>query len=113
LVVAVVLGILILGDLNRRMSNARRLERDALQLSTEVVELEARNEDLMTRVAGATGQAMIEDWARAQGRLVREGEHLVVPVPADPGSVEPSQDPEPFGEPPTNIEVWWALLFGG
>lgn len=113
LVVAVILGILVLGDLNRRMANARRLERDSQQLATEVVELETENEQLQTQVALATSEAVVEQWARSEGRMVRQDERLIVPVPA--AEVTPDVETEPVDtrEPPSNWEVWWALLFGG
>ncbi|MFP3853016.1 MAG: FtsB family cell division protein [Anaerolineales bacterium] len=113
LIVAIILGILILGDLNRRMANARRLERDARMLSTEVSQLAAENQDLQTQVAGATSDAMVEEWARSEGRMVREGERLIIPVPADPQSGGITPTPVPASERPTNWEVWLALLFGG
>lgn len=113
LVVAVILGILVLGDLNRRMANARRLERDSEQLATEVFELEAENERLQTQVAGATSEAVVEQWARSEGRMVRQDERLIIPVPADAPTPVAELDTEEIREPPSNWEVWWALLFGG
>jgi cell division protein FtsB len=113
LLLAVVLGILILGDLNRRMSDARRLERDSQQLATEVRSLEAENQGLQTQVAGATTDAMVEEWARSQARMVQPGERLIVPVPSDPNGPTPTPIPEDQIERPSNWDVWWALLFGG
>ena len=113
LVVDVILAILILGDLNRRMANARRLERDARNLSTEVAQLAEENADLETRVAGATSDAMVEEWARTEGRMVQEGERLVIPVPAEGELGEVTPTPVTPAEIPSNWEVWLALLFGG
>ncbi len=66
ILLAVVAGILILGDLNRRMSDAQRLERDAVTLGTEVASLEADQSRLQTQVAGATSEPQVEAWARTQ-----------------------------------------------
>ncbi|MDF1499524.1 MAG: hypothetical protein P1P76_03540 [Anaerolineales bacterium] len=107
-----VLGILIIGDLNGRMANARRLERESHVLSTEVAALSTEQVDLATRVAGATSEAHIADWAHADAKLVREGEVLVIPV-APPGTARTMQASDSArSEPPGNFQVWWALLFG-
>ena len=126
-------AILIFGDLNSRMAETRRLERDAYALQTEVVVMKTENAVLATQVAGATSEASIQEWAHAQGGMALPGEVLVVPVAPEgeqggmalPGEVlvvpvapegeqsgvEPT--PAPSFEPPSNWEVWWALLFGG
>jgi hypothetical protein len=107
-----VIGILILGDLNRRMSDARRLERDAALLETEVAALEAEGVHLETQVAEASGEGVAERWARGQAKLRREGEVLIVPIPVG-GYVEPPlPTPTPVPEPPSRLDVWWLLLFG-
>ena len=113
LVVAIILAILILGDLNRRMANARRLERDARSLSTEVAQLAEENAELETSVAGATSDAMVEEWARTEGRMVQEGERLIIPVPAEGEVAEVTPTPVAATDRPSNWEVWFALLFGG
>ncbi|MGD8813550.1 MAG: hypothetical protein PVI78_03650 [Anaerolineales bacterium] len=112
LIVAAVLGIIILGDLNRRMTDARRLEQDTHLLQTEVGWLEAENARLETQIAGATSEAFIEAWAHSEGKMVRNGERLIIPIPS--GDFQPT--PTPFAqvsEPSVNKwEVWWALIFG-
>lgn len=108
-----VVGILIIGDLNGRMANARRLEREAEVLSTEVAALATEQVGLSEQVAGATSEAHIAKWAHADAKLVRDGEVLVVPVA--PGGVTRSTagDPVETRELPSNFQVWWALIFGG
>ncbi|MFN2149351.1 MAG: hypothetical protein ACK2T2_13270 [Anaerolineales bacterium] len=113
IIALVVLGILVLGDLNRRMADARRLEQDAILLETEVAGMATERVDLMTQVAQATSEPVIAEWAHEQAKMVLPGEMLVVPVApggatatAVPG--ETSQD-----ETPSNFEIWLALLFGG
>ena len=113
LIVAIILAILILGDLNRRMANARRLERESRELATEVAQLEVDNQDLQTQVAGATSDAMVEEWARTEGRMVQEGERLIIPVPGEGEVVEVTPTPVTTRDRPSNWDVWLALLFGG
>jgi hypothetical protein len=112
ILLAAVAGILILGDLNRRMSDAQRLERDAITLGTEVASLEADQSRLQTQVAGATSEPQVEAWARTQARLIRDGERLVIPLPAS-GDLNPAPPtPTPIGPLPSRWDIWWALLFG-
>jgi len=107
-----VVGILILGDLNRRMSDARRLERDADFLATEVAALERDELRLQTQIVQADNDVVVERWARMQAKLARDGEVLIVPIPVG-GYVEPAlPTPTPFPMPPTRLEVWRLLLFG-
>lgn len=106
-------GILLLGDLNRRMANARQLERDAAALETETFALETQQAQLEADLASAGSDAQVEEWARSQARMVRSGEVLIIPLPAE-GIVTPTPQPAPpKGDLPDNWEVWWALLFGG
>lgn len=107
-----VIGILILGDLTRRMSDARRLERDAGSLETEVASLEQEQARLQTQTAQGDSDAVVERWARMQSKLARDGEVLIIPIPVG-GYIEPPlPTPTPFPLPPTRLEVWWLLLFG-
>jgi len=112
IVLAAVGGILLLGDLNRRMADARRLERDAAVLQTETTALETQQAELQADLAGAGSDAQVEEWARNQARMVRDGERLVIPLPAA-GVVTPTpQSAPPRPELPGSLQVWWALLFG-
>ncbi len=113
LLVALIVGTLIMGDLTRRMTDARRMEREARTLATQVSELEALNEELEQNIAGAGDDASIEAWARSQAKLIRDGERLVVPQPVEEPSVVAAQPPEASVEPPTTWEIWLALLGGG
>ncbi len=113
ILLAAAAGILILGDLNRRMANARQLERDTVALQTETAALETRQAELQADLAAAGSDEQVEEWARNQARMVREGEVLVIPLPAE-GVVTPTPQPAPSrGDLPGSWDVWWALLFGG
>ena len=106
-------AILIIGDLNSRMAETRRLERDAFALQTQVVVMKTENAVLATQVAGATSEASIQEWAHAEGGMALPGEVLVVPVAPESAQDGIEATPTPSFVPPSNWEVWWALLFGG
>ncbi|NIN70014.1 MAG: hypothetical protein GTO63_36095 [Anaerolineae bacterium] len=93
------------------MSDARRLERDADLLQTEVAAQEINYERLQTQIVQATGEGMVEDWARSEARMVREGEHLIVPMSAPGSRPQASPTPTPDAIELSAWEVWWALLF--
>ena len=112
LIAFVIVGILILGDLNRRMANARRLEQDAVQLETEVAVMATDRVQLMTSVAEATSEAIIAEWAHSDAKLVREGETLIIPLPPAGQISVATPAPGHNLDPPSNFRVWWALIFG-
>ncbi len=101
-----------MGDLTRRMSDARRMEREGQILATRVTELEALNSDLESKIATAGEDASIEAWARSEAKLIQEGERLVVPVPLEEPSSVSVPPPTTSADPPTPWEVWLALLGG-
>jgi cell division protein FtsB len=112
LLAVAVLGIIVIGDLNRRMTDARKLEQDANLLQTEVAWLEGENDRLSTQIAEATSAAYIEAWAHSQGKMVRPGERLIVPIPAEGYIPTPTPGSMTSGLTPYKWQVWWALLFG-
>ena len=107
-----VIGVFILGDLTRRMGDARRLERDARMLGTQVQALEEEEAGLQTQVALATSEGMVEQWARGEAKMVGQGEKLIVPI--SPEGSQPTSTPvlSTTQSLPTRWDVWWALLFG-
>ncbi len=105
-------GLLIIGDLNRRMTDARRLERDAEVLEAQVAAKSTERVVLMTQVAAATSEESIAAWAHADAKLVRNGEVLVVPLPPPWATRIPGTDEYVFPAPPSKFQIWWALLFG-
>ena len=109
---SVIAGILILGDLNRRMANARRLERDAVQLGTEVAVMATERVQLMTSVAEATSESIIAEWAHSDAKLVRDGETLIIPLPPQGQIFVATPVPGQGIETPSKWQVWWALIFG-
>ncbi len=112
LFVLLVLGALVLGDLNQRMVDARRLEKEATLLAQELTDLEAGIARLEVEIESANGVDTVEHWAREEAKMVRPGEHLVVLIAPDGKpleSIPPQTTPEPL---PSNMEVWLELLFG-
>jgi cell division protein FtsB len=110
---AILIGILILGDLSGRMTEARRLEQDAIQLRTVVAEQAAENQQLQTQIAEADTDWMVEQWARREAKMVRPGERLVIPIPAPDTIPTPMATPAPTHPTPSYWDVWWTFLFGG
>jgi cell division protein FtsB len=111
-IVAVIAAILILGDLNQRMAEARRLEREARQAQTQVASLEAENDRLRTQMAAATSGVLVEQWARGEAGMVLPGERLLVPVDPGAGTPTPALPGAGDGDLPRPWEVWLTLLFG-
>jgi hypothetical protein len=95
------------------MTDARRMERDGRMLATEVTHLEAANSELETQIAQANDEANVARWARAEAKLVLEGERLVVPLPAERFTEEQAPALDLAQDAPTTWEIWWALLVGG
>ena len=112
LIIFIAVGVLIMGDLNHRMADARRLDRDARVLETEVAHMATESVELQTQVAEVTSEAVVGEWAHGEGGMVRDGEILVAPVAPPEATIVATLVPTPSLSQPSNWEVWWALLFG-
>ena len=111
-IIFIAVGVLIMGDLNHRMADARRLDRDARVLETEVAHLATEGVVLQTQVAEVTSEAVVGEWAHGEGGMVRDGEILVAPVAPPEATIVATAVPTSSLIQPSNWEVWWALLFG-
>ena len=112
---AIFLGIFVLAwlviEFNSRLQglNLRNTQRDEVQIvSTQAVQTEMA---LQTKVAYAASTEAVEEWARKEGGLIKDGERVVVPI-GQPGSDPVSvATPAPTPTPSPNWQEWWNLFF--
>lgn len=109
-------------NFSTRISAGRPLQEARRQVLSEIEALRADQVNLVAERDRAGSDFFVQRWARDEGKMVRPGERLVIPVPtentlyippvsaADPvvaGRVEvqtlPRRNP--------NWQLWWALFF--
>ena len=107
----VILALLIM-DFNSRMEEWRRLTDQKETISAQVTGLAATNASLEEQIAYATSPAGVMEWAYQDGRWVRSGDQLVVPISPD-GNQQPAPTPVPvvISEPVENWQLWLSLFF--
>ncbi|HVP21995.1 MAG TPA: septum formation initiator family protein [Anaerolineaceae bacterium] len=113
LVVALlVVSFFLVMDLNSRLNDLFRLSSQRDQLQNQVSQLQATQSNLQTRIAYATSEAAVKDWAREYAGMGQAGDIPVIPL--SPKDYTPAA---PVVETPTQQVVdhwqkWWALFFG-
>ena len=109
-VIGVGVLVLVMLNLNSRLSEYYRLSSERDTMATKVAELSGTHVALETQVAYAQSDQAAEDYAR-DAHMIREGEKLVVPLtPVGNPTPTPASEAEP-PPPPLNWEIWWALFF--
>ncbi len=82
--------------------------------------LEAQQIELRKERDYAESDAKVEQWAHSDGKMVREGEVLVIPIPGREPEITPTATPpaalvraaaEEDKEP--SWHLWWQLFFEG
>jgi cell division protein FtsB len=107
---AVILVLVLVIDFSQRLATSQRLVDSANQVETEVAFLRTEQAALKTQIAYATTDPAVIAWAHEQGKMVRPGEVLVVPI-------LPTAQPTPPTLPVTvlpqtpNWVLWWNLFF--
>jgi cell division protein FtsB len=112
LFVILILGSVILGDLNQRMTDARGLEKDLEFLLTRAGQLDDEIEYFDEQIEYVSSDDFIQDWAHEQAKMVEPDEVLVILVPSE-GYVDvqaPSSGSEPASA--SGLDVWLELIFG-
>ncbi len=110
--IAVLLLVLLMMNINSRLSEYFRLSSERDALSTEVGYSRATKVALDTQAAYATSDQAVEDWARDEAHMARPGDKVIIPVTPAGQTPQPLVQVTPM---PTTVEdwqVWWALFFG-
>ena len=110
-VIALVLLMLLMMNLNSRLSEYFRLSSTRDKLGVEVDQLKATKMALDTQVAYATSDQAVEEWARNEAHLARPGDKVIIPVTPVGQTPVPEVQATPTVQPVNNWQVWWALFF--
>lgn len=113
------IGLLLVINLSGRIARGQQMENERRRLQATIDVLETQQVALLKERDYAANDASIEQWAHTEGKMVRENEILVIPIPA--GEVEETPIPpsvavnvSPTKEPEIpNWNLWWNLFFDG
>src|SRR5690349_6272415 len=104
-----------------RIAANQPLQQALDRMQAEIEQLRTEQSDLIDQRDYVQSDAYVESWARSDGRMVRPGEILIVPMPV--GNVtaaseeSPSENISPFAPvettppQPDPWHLWWALFF--
>lgn len=113
------IGLLLVINFGGRIARGQQMDSERRRLQATIAVLETERVDLLKERDYAAHDASVEHWAQTEGKMVRDGEMLVIPIPAGvveetPAPVAPAisatSEPEP-DEP--NWYLWWNLFLDG
>jgi len=112
LVAVIILLVLLMMDFNNRMVRALELEQQEQVLNTRAAQLEQTKVYLEAQIAYATSEKAVEQWAREDAKLVKEGDIPIIVLP--PSAPTPTPTPVPLvqEEPLSRFEIWIELFLG-
>lgn len=114
--IALVLLLVFLGylmmDLNSRLSKLSQLSTQAAESQKEYAFLKVTEAYLQTRIAYATSEAAVEDYARNIAHLDKPGDMVIIPLKDNNITAVPEQVVQETLEPVENWQVWRALIIG-
>jgi cell division protein FtsB len=112
-IVIVVLLVFLMMGFNNRLINMNRLTKQENILQTRIAGLESTKIAVEERIAYATSEVALEEWARESNHLIEPGDQAIVLIAPD--KVQATPTPMPVPEEKTslsNFETWKLLLFG-
>jgi cell division protein FtsB len=111
------IGLLLAINFSSRITAGQPLLEARERAASEIERLKREQAQLLVERDYARSDAFVQQWARNDGKMVREGEILVVPVPAGSAATqvetvnEPRVPVETTPPRPETWQVWWALFF--
>lgn len=118
LAVALAFGLVLTLNFSGRIKLDHDLGRIHARFSAEIDALLEEQQDLIEELSYVKSDAYVEYWARDEGKMIRDGEILVMPKSS---SVQSSAQQstvrlvefQTTAPEPENWELWWALFFDG
>ena len=111
------IGLILAINFSTRISAGQPLQEAYNRVQTEIAELQAEQADLTALRNYVRSDAYVEQWARDDGKMIRPGEVLVVPVPsgrsieATPAPQVSFEDVRTTPDEPEPWMLWWQLFF--
>jgi cell division protein FtsB len=111
LILLIIVGIRLAFDVSQRIIEGQQKIAEQRILEARIAELERERTQLEADKAYYSSPTYIETWAHDEGKMVRDGEKLVVPVyqgkpqPRNPVITTPPPAPLPAWA------IWWTLFF--
>jgi cell division protein FtsB len=112
IIVAVIVGIYVALDLNRRAQAGRLAGSGEQDLQAELEAEQARQVALQATLAYVESDDYVADYAREEGGMLLPGERRVVPLVVEV-TPTPAAPPTPTPDPAVNArpwQAWWQLL---
>lgn len=112
------IGLFLAIGLSQRITAGQPLQGAYDRVAAEIVGLQQEQTALLATRDYVQSDAFVERWARDEGKMIRPGDVLIIPVPSGP-NIEPTPIPElevPVETVPPEPEpwmLWWALFFDG
>ncbi|NLA80528.1 MAG: hypothetical protein GX853_07275 [Chloroflexi bacterium] len=112
-IVIVVLLVFLMMGFNNRLINMNRLTKQENILQTRIAGLESTKIAVEERIAYATSEVALEEWARESNHLIEPGDQAIVLIAPDKVQATPTPMPTPEEKTSlSNFETWKLLLFG-
>jgi hypothetical protein len=114
LIALIVVGGRLVIDFSQRIIEGQLKVGQQRELEAEIERLLAEQRDLEAAKAYYSSPSYVEYWAHNEGKMVREGERLVIPLYDEPRPevVElPASGPGDAPAPIPVWQVWWSLFF--
>jgi len=115
------IGLFLAIDFSGRITASQPLNDAYDRVIDELDQLRQEQADLIRERDYVRSDAYVAQWARSEGRMVRPGELLYIPVPSGQAVVaDPVDEPVVAEIPPTpapfqpdTVQLWWNLFFDG
>jgi cell division protein FtsB len=110
------IGLLLTINFSSRITAGQPLQEAYDRTVAEVTQLRQEQAALIAQRDYVQSDAYVEQWARNEGKMIREGEVLVIPVPSgvsvEPTAVAGPEVPLQTAPPePEAWQLWWSLFF--
>ena len=111
-------GLILAINFSSRIIQGQPMQEALDKAKAEIESLKEENTRLLTERDFARSDAFVEQWARDAGKMIREGDVLVIPVPASV-AIESTPVPavmvavETTPPQPEPYSLWWGLFFDG
>lgn len=107
----ILIGVYLIIDLNTRLSTLSFLSNQEATLQADVVNLQATLDTVNDRIDYARSDTAVEEWARQQGLMRQEDDHIIIPLPGTYVPPTATPVPEVIVTPAPNWAIWKSLIF--